>query len=78
VRARCQAALPACALDQRAFDKFERLREKVERAEAEAEALGELAAGRDPGPEPESEVRHAESAVEAELAALKKKVGRPS
>jgi phage shock protein A len=77
VRLRMQNGAVVAALDQRAFDKFDRLREKVERAEAEAEALRELcgpasafACVPEPSPEP--------TGVEAELAALKRKLARPS
>ena len=60
-------------LDDRAFDKFERMREKVEQAEAEAEALAELQ-GFDSGSSltglDESGV---DLDVESQLEALKKK-----
>jgi phage shock protein A len=76
VRARYRLAAGTAALDRGAFEKFDRLREKVERAEAEAEALRELdgdgaGAGPEPGP-------CGDLAVDAELAALKKKLGGPS
>lgn len=77
VRARYRLAAGTAALDQGAFEKFDRLREKVERAEAEAEALRELdgdgaGAGPEPGP------CGGALAVDVELAALKKKLGEPS
>ena len=58
-----------------AFAKFDRMREKVELAEAEAEAMQELDRG---AFAPESPVEHepapADSEVELELAQLKKKI----
>src|SRR5581483_9584316 len=52
VRSRLQSAA-AAELDARAFEKFERLRRKVEQAEAETEALRELEAATIPETEPE-------------------------
>jgi phage shock protein A len=58
-----------------AFAKFDRMREKVEMAEAEAEAIrelgGEAMADVDPSLEPDADATSAE--VEAELVELKKK-----
>lgn len=55
----------AASLEKTAFDKFERLREKVEMAEAEAEALAEITSETSGRPAP------AEPNVEMQLAALK-------
>jgi phage shock protein A len=72
VRARYRLAVGTTVLDQGAFEKFDRLREKVERAEAEAEALRELdGAGTCAGPE--AGTCGDDLAVDVELAALKKK-----
>lgn len=69
--AESQAALGA-NLDRDAFDKFERLTKKVEMAEAEAEAMSELArSGRDA--DAAEELSAEDLDIEAELAALKKK-----
>jgi phage shock protein A len=76
VRARYRLAA-GTALDQGAFEKFDRLREKVERAEAEAEALRELD-GAGACAEPEAGSCGEDSAVDEELAALKKKLGERS
>lgn len=64
-------------LDQDAFDKFDRLARKVEMAEAEAEALSELARSeRDVDPSAEvSESEEADLDIEAELIELKKAKG---
>lgn len=76
VRARTLTGAAAVELDTDAFEKFERLREKVERAEAEADALRELETGLapEPVPVPEPEAEPAETGVEAELAALRRKI----
>jgi phage shock protein A len=64
--------------DSDAFSKFDRLSRKVEMAEAEAEAMAELARSRKPAEEEPVEP-HVEAAaesleVDAELAALKQKL----
>ena len=60
-------------VDDNAFAKFDRLKSKVEQAEAEAEAMAELR-GSSPGPIPSSEEFGDEDLdVEAELAELKRK-----
>ena len=59
-------------LDDTAFDKFERMREKVEQAEAEAEALAELQ-GIDVGSSAELHEAETEADIDDELEALKKK-----
>lgn len=58
-------------LDSSAFDKFERLREKVEVAEAEAEALAEIV-----GQSPVS-ISVSAPDIEAQLAALKQRRSTP-
>ena len=78
VRARYRLAAGTARLDQGAFEKFDRLREKVERAEAEAEALRELDGDGAAGAGDESDTGGAGPSVDAELAALKKKLGGPS
>jgi len=61
-------------LDDTAFAKFERLREKVERAEAEAEALSELSSD---ALLPAEVAASSESLeVEAELESLKRELAR--
>ena len=69
-----EVAIETGAATDDAFAKFDRMREKVERAEAEAEALSELrgmksSASDDSGSLPSA----AEDEIDAELAALKKK-----
>jgi phage shock protein A len=59
-------------LEKSAFDKFDRLREKVEQAEAEAEALADLQ-GIDESSWREAAAPSIDNNVEDELAALKKK-----
>ena len=72
--AESQAALGA-NLDRDAFDKFDRMSKKVEMAEAEAEAMSELArSGRDID-QPE-DLSGEDLDIEAELAALKMKRDR--
>ena len=57
-----------------AFSRFDRMREKVELAEAEADALTELHAGGDEPVVARFERRDEELSIEAELAAIKQKV----
>lgn len=59
------------SLDESAFQKFERMRERVEQAEAEAEALAELQ-GFDSHETPEATVSSSDVSIEAELEKLKK------
>ncbi len=59
-----------------AFAKFERLREKVERAEAEADALAELRGNKSAFEDsPSSRQEPANDEIDDELQALKKKLG---
>jgi phage shock protein A len=60
-------------VDDSAFEKFERLRERVEQAEAEAEALAELQGGGLPESPREPVELASHDDVEAQLAALKRK-----
>ena len=60
-------------MNSEAFDKFERLRKKVDRVEAETEALRELETG-ESAPR-KDEATGGGSSVDAELAELKKKLG---
>ncbi|HUG70886.1 MAG TPA: PspA/IM30 family protein [Pirellulaceae bacterium] len=64
-------------LDDNAFAKFDRLSQRVEQAEAEAEALAELATGEralnKPEPGPETEASATDLEIEAELVELKRK-----
>lgn len=63
----------ATEVDDNAFAKFDRLKSRVEQAEAEAEALAELRGGSGALPdEPESPASDAE--ISAELAELKRKL----
>lgn len=59
------------------FGKFERMRRRIEQAEAETEALGELY--EDPGDVPEAEAAAREQGrrVEAQLAAIKERLRNP-
>jgi phage shock protein A len=73
-RMETQAAGLTAEVDEDAFAKFERLKSKVEQAEAEAEALAELRGG-PAEPEPSAEEAPEEDVdVAAELAELKKKL----
>ena len=72
VRAKIQAGVGGVEMNSEAFDKFERLRKKVDRVEAETEALRELDMG-DSAPEQEDAAGDLD--VEAALAELKKKMG---
>jgi phage shock protein A len=58
-------------IDDNAFAKFERLKNRVEQAEAEAEALAELRGGPTP-PCDEPEAAGVDSEVAAELAEMKR------
>jgi phage shock protein A len=73
VRAKMSLGTPAPDLNHDAFAKFDRMREKVEMAEAEADALRELAG--EPAPPRISEVAdNADFEIDAVLLALKKKL----
>ncbi len=61
-------------MNTEAFEKFERLRKKVERVEAETEALQELQTGL-PSARVEAPAGGRDESVDAELAELKKKLG---
>jgi phage shock protein A len=74
VRSRVQLNNIDPKLNTDAFAKFDRLREKVERAEAEADALRELAADNDFRVDCETEINAADLELDAELIALKKKL----
>ncbi len=62
----------AAELDQNAFAKFDRLRSRVEQAEAEAEALAELRGGSTAEEIAEDELGSHDAEVQAELERLKK------
>lgn len=62
-------------LDQAAFQKFEKMRSKVERVEAEAEAMRELDRGAAPASSSSSR-RERENDLDSELEALKRKLGQ--
>ncbi len=66
---------PEITVENDAFDKFERMREKVEQAEAEAEALAELQ-GAAPSESFNDDTSGSEPDIEAQLEALKKKKSR--
>jgi phage shock protein A len=76
VRSRVECALSSGPPDPSAFEQFERLRKKVERLEAEAEALRELDAGPEGVPAPPVEAPPRAGVTEAELAALKERLGK--
>jgi phage shock protein A len=65
-----------CTVDDNAFAKFDRLREKVEQAEAEADALAELRRSGAPELRPAAEAVPDDLAVEAQLQELKKKMNK--
>ena len=60
-------------LEKDAFNKFDRLTRKVEMAEAEAEAMSELARSERAADDPEDESSDVDSEAQAELLALKRK-----
>ncbi len=66
-------AAESSAVSDNAFAKFDRLREKVEQAEAEADALAELRGSAALADEPPSSSETASADIEDELAALKQK-----
>jgi phage shock protein A len=70
VRAKMQAGVGEVEVNTEAFEKFERLRKKVERVEAETEALHEL----ESGAPPRDEAAGGDKSIEAELAELKRKL----
>ena len=72
---RGRAVAPTCAA--KGFARFERLRPQIERAEAEALALGELYEGVDSSLEAEAASRERAHGVEAALKALKDRLRRP-
>jgi phage shock protein A len=61
-------------VDANAFAKFDRLRAKVEQAEAEAEALSELRRGEGSPSQPDEQFCNEDLDVDAELAELKRKL----
>jgi phage shock protein A len=65
--------LENASLSDDAFAKFDRLKDKVERAEAEADALAELRGGSTSSDINDLPSTAAEDSLDAELAALKKK-----
>lgn len=65
--------LENASLSDDAFSKFDRLKERVERAEAEADALAELRGGSPSADVDDTPSSAAEDSLDAELAALKKK-----
>jgi phage shock protein A len=77
VRTKVHAAGSDIQLDQSAFQKFDRMKAKVERAEAEAEAMRDLdrslASGGSPAPM-SAPASRPESGLDAELDALKRKL----
>ena len=73
-RMETQAAGLTTEADEDAFAKFERLKSKVEQAEAEAEALAELRGTSVEQEPPAEEAPEEEVDVAAELAELKKKL----
>lgn len=70
-RARRSLQTAGAAVDSSAFNRFERLSEQVELAEAEAEALVELSGAADPVEQFDAAAAARGEAIEAELAALK-------
>ena len=74
VRSRLELGVPDPQWNARAFAKFDRLRGKVELAEAEADALRELSVASCAEAEDPSEAGRCEVEVEAELLELKQKL----
>jgi len=74
VRARMATECCNPIIDTAAFEKFERLREKVERAEAEADARRELDSDAEPAKKSDLDEAPELSEVDAELAALRRKM----
>jgi len=76
LRAKVTAVSEGTSVNNNAFAKFDRMRERVEMAEAQADAMRELGCERGAKVDPmlESEQEAATAEVEAELAELKKKV----
>ena len=72
VRRRFQANSPSAAISTDAFARFERLREKVESAEAEADALTELNAGGPSAANREDHTNGHDAQIDAELEQIKK------
>lgn len=72
-RRRLQAVGADFKVRSNAFSRFDRMREKVEQAEAEADALVELNAGGDEPIAAQLELHEDDLSVEAELAAIKQK-----
>lgn len=69
-----QTACAACEIDESAFAKFDRMKAKVEQAEAEAAAMAELR-GLEPGAgETDVDVSEEDVDIAAELADLKRKL----
>jgi phage shock protein A len=76
--ARGAIARGTARLEPQGFDRFEHLRDKVERAQAEALALGELRLAETWDPDAELEAHEQDFEIENELAALKARSSRPS
>jgi len=76
MRARVQLGASDATLNTDAFAKFDRLREKVEMAEAEAEALRELSGSTATENGTSEIVADEDFEVDAELVKLKKKLGK--
>lgn len=73
--AKKQAVAPD--LDTDPFTKFDRMSEKIDMAEAEAEALAEINQGSDQPPSPApSQLEASDADIEAELARLKDQTGK--
>jgi phage shock protein A len=70
----CQAAGVVADVDDSAFAKFDRMKAKVEQAEAEAAAMAELRGMEVGGTAEDIEVPEEELSVSAELAEMKRKV----
>lgn len=76
VRAKIQNGMADTHMKTDAFEKFDRLREKVDRVEAEAEAFRELDRGSRGSLDVEPAVEKSDLDVEAELEALKQKFAK--
>ncbi len=73
MNAKVSVSRPDSTVESEAFAKFDRMREKVELAEAEAEAMRELTGDRPAAKVPGEARCDAADDVEAELAMLKKR-----
>ena len=75
-RMKLHEGVPESSVSSDAFAKFDRMREKVEMAEAEAEAFMELSSETKDELEAELTATDDDLSIDSELAALKKKLNK--